>query len=210
MTQMARVPTSALREPGRNRRFEAARIVLFAMLAAIGYGILHDQVTAHLCVEYFTIAHPPVFATGSPFLLAVGWGILATWWVGLGLGGALAAAARLGPAPRIGLAELRRPILLLMAASACAAFVAGLCGALLAAAGAVTLPDDWAAVIAPDRQVAFAAAAWAHMASYASGGLGGLFVIGRTIRMRIRLPRPEPADRPAPSARGAASGRSSP
>ena len=154
------------------------------MLAAIGYGILHDQVTAHLCVEYFTVAHPPVFPTQSPFLLALGWGILATWWVGLGLGSALAAAARLGPAPRIGLAHLRRPILLLMAASAVAALVAGLCGALLAAAGVFTLPDDLAAVIAPDRQVAFAAAAWAHTASYAAGGLGGLLVIVRTIRRR--------------------------
>ena len=166
------------------RRFEPVRIVLFAMLAAVGYGILHDQVTAHLCVEYFTIAHPPVFPTESPFLLALGWGILATWWVGLGLGGALAAAARLGPAPRLGLADLRRPILLLMAASAVAALVAGLCGAFLAATGAVPLPAEWAAVIAPDRQIAFAAAAWAHSASYAAGGLGGLLVIVRTIRRR--------------------------
>ena len=43
-----------------SKRFEAIRIALFATLAAIVYGIVHDQVTAHLCVEYFTIAHPPV------------------------------------------------------------------------------------------------------------------------------------------------------
>lgn len=186
-------------------RFESVRIVLFAMLAAIGYGILHDQVTAHLCVEYFTIAHPPVFPTESPFLLALGWGILATWWVGLGLGSVLAAAARLGSPPRLGVGELRWPILLLMAASALAALLAGLCGALLAATGAIPVPGGWAAIIPPDRQVAFAAAAWAHTASYASGGLGGLIIIGGTIRRRLRLRRFEPnEERPPSSERGAA------
>jgi hypothetical protein len=168
------------------RRFEAVRIILFAMLAATGYGILHDQVTAHLSVEYFTIAHPPVFPTESPFLLALGWGILATWWFGLGLGGALAAAARLGSVPRLGLAQLRRPILLLMAASALAALLAGLCGALLAAGGIIWLVGDWAAMVPPDRHVAFLAVAWAHTASYAAGGLGGLIVVVRAIRSRRR------------------------
>jgi hypothetical protein len=185
-------------------RFEAIRIVLFATLAAIGYGVMHDQVTAHLCVEYFTIAHPPVFPTESPFLLALGWGILATWWVGLALGTLLAAAARLGPLPRLGLAELRQPILLLMAASALAAFGAGLCGALLAATGVVTLPEGLATDIASDRKVAFSAVAWAHSASYASAALGGLLIIAGTVRKRLRLPRPEPESRPGPSSRGAA------
>lgn len=166
------------------RRFEALRIVLFAMLAAIGYGILHDQVTAHLCVEYFTVAHPPVFPTESPFLLGLGWGVIATWWVGLILGTVLAASARLGRAPKIGLASLRRPIALLMAASALAALIAGVIGALTHAGGLFILPEEWAAVIAPDRQTRFTAAAWAHSASYASGGLGGLVIIARTIRAR--------------------------
>jgi hypothetical protein len=29
------------------------------------YGIVHDQVTARVCVEYFTVGHPPVFQTNS-------------------------------------------------------------------------------------------------------------------------------------------------
>ena len=65
---------------------EFIKILFFSVVAAIFYGILHDQVTAHICVEYFSIAHPPVFTTNSPFLLALGWGIIATWWVGLPLG----------------------------------------------------------------------------------------------------------------------------
>jgi hypothetical protein len=165
---------------------EAIRIALFATISAIAYGIVHDQITAHLCVEYFTVAHPPVFPTRSPFLLGLGWGIIATWWVGLALGIALAAAARIGAPPKLGLGELRRPILLIMLVSALAALLAGIAGAVLVAAGIAQVPGGWGDLIPPDRQVAFSAVAWAHMASYAAGGLGGLFVIGRTARTRIR------------------------
>lgn len=168
-------------------RFEALRIVLLATVAAIVYGVLHDQVTAHLCVEYFTLAHPPVFPTRSPFLLALGWGILATWWVGLALGVALAAAARLGPGPRTGWRELRRPVVALMIATGAAAALAGLLGGSLAAAGMIGVPGGWEAQIPPARRVAFAAVAWAHSASYGFGALGGLAVVARTLRRRRRL-----------------------
>jgi len=166
---------------------ETIRITLFATVAAIVYGILHDQVTAHLCVEYFTIAHPPVFPTRSPFLLALGWGIIATWWVGLPLGLCLAAAARIGSAPKLRLADLRRPIILLMAASAVAALIAGLTGALLVATGIAPVPGDWAELIPPARHIAFSADAWAHMASYVFGLIGGLYLVGATVRRRLRL-----------------------
>ena len=43
---------------------------------------------------------PPVFGTESPTLLGIGWGILATWWVGLLLGVPLAFAARAGSPKR--------------------------------------------------------------------------------------------------------------
>jgi len=61
-------------------------IVGLCIAAAIGYGIGHDQITARVCVEYFTIGHPPIFSTDSPRLLGLGWGIMATGWVGLVLG----------------------------------------------------------------------------------------------------------------------------
>ena len=59
---------------------ESLKIIALCIFSAVLYGILHDQVTARVCVEYFTIGHPPVFATESPTLLAIGWGIIATWW----------------------------------------------------------------------------------------------------------------------------------
>lgn len=168
----------------RDRRFEAAKIVLFATLAAMSYGVIHDQITAHLCVEYFTIAHPEIFPTEAPFLLAWGWGIIATWWVGLTLGVCLAATARMGQANKLRLSELQRPILLVMVWSALAAFLAGACGAILVATGVTEVPWGWEAFIPTDRHVAFSAVAWAHAASYAAGALGGLLVIGHTLWRR--------------------------
>jgi hypothetical protein len=53
---------------------EIIKIWLLSIAAAILYGILHDQVTARVCLEYFTVFHPPVFDTTSPTLLALGWG----------------------------------------------------------------------------------------------------------------------------------------
>jgi hypothetical protein len=165
---------------------QAIRIVLFSVAAAVVYGILHDQVTAHLCVEYFTIAHPPVFPTTSPFWLAIGWGILATWWVGLILGIGLAAVARIGPAPRLGLAEVRRPVIMLMLVSAAGALLSGIAGATLTATGLVDLSQPWLDWIPPEKHVAFAADAWAHLASYGVGFVGGVFVMVRTVMRRLR------------------------
>jgi len=165
---------------------ETIKIVVFSTLAAIIYGILHDQVTAHLCVEYFTIAHPPVFPTDSPFLLAIGWGIIATWWVGLPLGIGLALAARVGKWPKLTFAEVRRSIIILMLVCAVAAIILGGVGATLLASGAIALAPPWDQLISHDRHVAFMADAWAHLASYGFGLLGGLIVIGRTMWRRRR------------------------
>ena len=71
-----------------------------------------------LCVEYFTLGHPPVFPTMSPTLLGIGWGIIATWWVGLLLGIPLALAARAGGRPKREVRSLVRPVLTLLAAMA--------------------------------------------------------------------------------------------
>jgi hypothetical protein len=93
---------------------EFLKIVLLGLSAAILYGILHDLATAHLCVEYFTIGHPPVIRTQSPVLLAICWGVIATWWVGLPLGLLLALTARAGRLPKMSTHELVRPVAWLM------------------------------------------------------------------------------------------------
>src|SRR5215475_11603305 len=98
-------------------------IILLCILSAIVYGIFHDQITARICVEYFTIGHPPIFNTESPTLLGIGWGIVATWWVGLMLGFPLACAARLGCSRALTARELVKPIAMLLAVMGIAAFL---------------------------------------------------------------------------------------
>jgi hypothetical protein len=163
---------------------EAAKITGFSVAAAIVYGVLHDQVTAHVCVEYFSVAHPPVFPTTSPFLLALGWGVIATWWVGLPLGLGLAAAARIGRAPRFGLAEVRSAVVKLMLVTGVLALLAGLVGAFLGARGDTALFASQ--FVPPEKYVAFSFDAFAHEASYDFGAIGGLVVIVLTVRRRRR------------------------
>ena len=169
---------------------EFLKIVLISVAAAMLYGILHDQVTARLCVEYFTIGHPPIFGTDDPTLLGLGWGVLATWWVGLSLGVLLAIVARAGKLPRRTAASLIRPIAVLMAISAGGALLAGIVGWLLASRGMVTLADPLAMEVPTARHVPFLAAGFAHTASYAFGFLGGLVILALVWhgRLSARLP----------------------
>jgi len=167
-------------------------IVLVCIFAAIAYGILHDQITARICVEYFTIGHPPIFGTDDPTLLAIGWGVLATWWVGVILGIALAAAARWGQWPKRSAVSLIRPLLVLMICSAVCALAAGIVGTILARAGLVTLMGRIAREVPREKHVAFVADLWAHSASYLSGFVGGAIVIARVLMSR-RLASQAPA-----------------
>ena len=157
---------------------ESIKIIAFAVAAAVAYGVAHDQATAHLCVEYFTIAHPPVFPTRSPFWLTVGWGIIATWWMGLALGTVLALAARIGGRPKFGLAEVFPAIRVLLAAMAGSAAAAGLAAYIVGGQGTIALPPVLWGAIPADHQPACMAAWAAHAASYGTALFGGLFVIG--------------------------------
>ncbi len=161
-------------------------IVLMCVIAAVAYGIAHDQVTARVCVEYFTVGHPPVFGTDDPTLLGIGWGIIATWWVGLLVGVPLAVAARAGSRPKRSVGSLIRPVACLLAVMAVCAVVAGLVGWQLARSGAVFLVGPIASELPPDRHVPFLADLWAHSASYLVGLIGGIVVIVIVWRSRGR------------------------
>ena len=172
-----------------DERAPSLQIVLTAVLAAVLYGVVHDQVTARVCVEYFTIGHPPVFRTSDPTLLGLGWGIIATWWVGLILGVPLAVVARWGSWPKTKPSALRRPIAVLLACMALSATVAGLAGYAAARADLVFLVGPLASRVPEARHDAFIADLWSHLASYGSGFVGGVVVIvfvGRRRRAAAR------------------------
>lgn len=149
------------------------RVALLCMLAASAYGVLHDQVTVRVCLEYFTIAHPPLFPTTSPTLLALCWGVTATLGVGAALGVVLALVSQSGgqapcPIDRLGLA-----ILLLLGVTALSACAAGVAGYLLSAHGIISLPLGFAEAIPAPQHHRFLAVWFAHGAAYLAGIVGG-------------------------------------
>jgi hypothetical protein len=162
---------------------EFLKVWLLCIFAAVLYGILHDQITARVCVEYFTIGHPPVFNTTSPTLLALGWGVIATWWMGAFLGLILALAARLGSPPRLNASDLIKPVLGLLLVMAISALGAGVIGYFLARSGKVSL-HDLDQVLGKPTAVRFIGDFYAHSASYAVGFFGGLFLCAWTLRKR--------------------------
>ncbi len=169
---------------------ESLRIIGLAVVAAVAYGLVHDQITVRICLEYFTIGHPPVFVTKDPTLLGLGWGVLATWWVGVLLGIPLAIAAQAGCRPRRNSGSLVVPIMRLLAVMATGAFLAGLLGNTLARNGSVSLGGAMHEAIPLERHVAFLTDLWAHMASYAVGFVGGAVLIAGVWRSRRRTMNP--------------------
>jgi H+/Cl- antiporter ClcA len=163
---------------------QSIAIVVLCIASAVIYGILHDQVTARICVEYFTIGHEPVFETTSPTWLGIGWGIIATWWVGLMLGILLAIAARAGRRPKRSVRSLVRPIVVLLLIMAACAVLAGVVGYILGRGGIFVLVEPLASRVPEEKHVAFLADGWAHSASYLVGFIGGIVVITRVWRSR--------------------------
>lgn len=156
---------------------ESLKILALTITGAIAYGILQDQVTARICVEYFTVGHPPVFRTTSATLLGFGWGIIATWWVGVLLGVPLALIARWGARPKLCARDFFEPLFVLMGAVAALAVSAGLLGYGAARMGWAWIDRPLVAALVPaERHALYLADAWAHSAAYAGGVVGAMIV----------------------------------
>jgi hypothetical protein len=153
-------------------------IVAFCVLSGISYGILHDLITTRICLEYFTIGHPRIYPSSDPTVLALVWGVVATWWVGLLLGLPLAAACRLGRREKYSVRQLVRPMLKLLRFCAATAVIAGAIGYIAAIQHWIFLTGPMAEAVPQEKHIAFLAALWAHSASYLSGLSGGTFLIG--------------------------------
>ncbi len=162
------------------------QVVLLCVLAACSYGIIHDQITARVCLEYFTVAHPPLFPTSSPTLLALCWGIAATAALGLVFGLVLALVSQAGGPPPIPPSRLVRPILLLLTIMGCGALLAALLGYQLSQRHLLFLPPSLARAIPVRLHDRFLAVWCAHLASYLVGLTGASALCFRTWRARGR------------------------
>lgn len=151
---------------------EALKIVLLAILTAMAYGIVMDQITIRVCPEYFTIAHPHILNTGSLTLLALAWGVIATWWAGAIAGVAFAIAARAGKLPKVTWRRFARPLAVLAMVMAASTVAAGFAGSWMVNSGSIPAVQAWAMALPLDKQAAFMADAFAHVASYLIAALG--------------------------------------
>jgi hypothetical protein len=164
---------------------EALKIAFICVVSAVFYGIVHDQFTARICIEYFTIFHPPLFHTQSPTLLGIGWGIVATWWVGAFFAVPMILAARAGHRPALPASRLLQPIAFLLVIMAAIAVLSGITGYVLARRG--VLDTEWLSNVfrLPAMRYRFMADWWAHLASYGAAFVGGIVVCVVTYRRRL-------------------------
>ncbi len=152
-------------------------IVLFAVGSSVVYGIVHDQFTVRISLEYFTIGHPKLLSSTDPTLLAITWGFVASWWVGLALGVACGIACQFGNGNRINVFELLIPTLRLMCVCGVVASIAGFSGFLLASMGWMYLVGDLAHRVPNEKHAAFICAMWSHLGSYGACAIGGIVLI---------------------------------
>ena len=166
---------------------QIAAIILTSILAALLYGIIHDHVTARICVEYFTIGHPRLIDSDSPTVLGLFWGVIATWWLGLTIGIGLAIASRAGGRPKLMCSQLIQPIGVLLCCMFGVAIFAGLIGYITSTAGIFHLVPRFASQIPEGKHVAFLTARWAHAGSNLTGIIGGIVLWLATWKRRACL-----------------------
>ena len=161
-------------------------VVFLCVVCAVVYGVVHDQVTARVCLEYFTIGHPRIIASEDPAVLGLVWGVIATWWVGVLLGVPLAICARAGQRAKWTAWRLVRPIGALLLVMGLVALIGGVVGYGLARSGSVFLIEPLASRVPPEKHVRFIAVGAAHLASYGAGFVGGIVLCAWTYRRRGR------------------------
>lgn len=177
--------TGLLRRSGH-----ALRIVAISVAGAVIYGLIHDQVTIRVCPQYFTVTHPKVTDSTNLTVIALIWGVIATWWMGVILGIPLAVTATLGTWPVY--PRIVRAIAWLLIVMGVLALVAGITGYVLARRDAITIPHDLAREIPRAMHDRWLAAWCAHNASYGFGALGAIVLALYVPIARWRLARKQP------------------
>jgi hypothetical protein len=177
------------------------RIVGLALIAAIGYGVVHEGITALVSPEHITLGHVDLWAgylksTRGPglqpalsdraflALMALKWALIHTGFFGLVLGLCVAIAARAGGRPKLAASELHQPIGIMLVSMAASAALAGVVAGLLAANDQLSLPRVPMLTLPDDRHVPYLSAHWMHVASYTIGGLGAAVLVAWAWRKR--------------------------
>ncbi|HMS55304.1 MAG TPA: hypothetical protein PKA27_07855 [Fimbriimonadaceae bacterium] len=152
--------------------------VLKCILATCVLGVALDLVTANVAVEYFTVHHPKVVESESPWVMAFVWGIGASWWFGL-IAGVILVWANLRRHDPVSWNRVVR-----MVGKACIGmwvFFMVVLGSIYAIGGLVP-QDKRPSTFEHDRRLM--AVAVTHMTEYAVGGLVAIALALKTYRLR--------------------------
>src|SRR5690349_16358418 len=55
------------------------QMLQIGITAEVLYAMLQDQISARMCPEYFTVAHPRIEGLTNPTLMGITWGFLGAW-----------------------------------------------------------------------------------------------------------------------------------
>lgn len=164
---------------------QALKIVFASVAAAILYGIVHEEITSWLSVEYFTLDHERWPTLPSPALSGLAWGAA----LGLAVGVLVALAARVGARAKLELPDVRVSIAVFFVAL----FLLALMALAMGWAGAVGEkfhpPAEIQSELTRERWRHFVAAEWAHSATFGFGALGGLALCAHVMLVRRRRAR---------------------
>jgi hypothetical protein len=169
-----------------NARF---RFATLGVIAAVGYGILQDQVSVRLCPEYFTHFHSPINGLTDPTLLGVAWGFLGTWWAGVFLGYGAGLIATTGRLPKLSPRELIGPLIFLMLVIAAAVAISGYSVWWHSVKLGVSLDSDLKMMLPAERHQALLVVGCYHFVGYATAFVGGFVLWGWIWRERVRRGR---------------------
>jgi len=163
-------------------------IIVLCVFSSVLFGVLHNQVSARVSPEYFTIGHRALIHSTSPTLMGIAWGIYSTWWVGLILGVLLSAAGRMGNWEKRSALSLFKPVAVLLCICGASSLAFGFAGYRLSVSGAIPFLKQMGMAIRPEDQPRFIAALWMHTASYTAAAMGGLILALHVFMQRIRTP----------------------
>lgn len=164
---------------------QSVLIILLCMTFSVLFGILHNQISARVSEEYFTVGHRALIHSTSPTLMGIAWGVNSTWWVGLSLGVLLAIAGRAGTAGKRTASSYVKPLILLFLVCGGSSILMGYIGYRLSSGGSIPFLRGMSNAVELSRQPRYMAALWMHTTSYTVAAMGGLILSVRVAAARL-------------------------
>ena len=161
-----------------------AKIVLYSIAAAMGFGFAYETLSASSCVEFFTFDRHPMVVTESPLWLGVQFAFLGWSWVGAALGCGLAVAGRIGGEIQIKPAFFIKPLVALFVFIGIIAATGAAMGYFGETSGRYELMTRWAAGLPSGKHAAYVALQWSHIAAYLAGLVGSMTLVAWTWKKR--------------------------